>query len=128
MANIKDLVAERQKTHGKYEEHADCTQKLKSVMQSFAGWHQLSPAQKECLDMINHKVGRILSGDPNVEDHWDDIEGYAHITARDIRRVKSENGPKPNIIVETAQVQAGYSGNRQWRSRPNWTAEEGGHI
>lgn len=32
--------------------------------------------------MIAHKMGRILAGDAEFIDHWDDIEGYAHIGNR----------------------------------------------
>ena len=27
--------------------------------------------------MIAHKIGRILAGNPDFKDHWDDIAGYA---------------------------------------------------
>ena len=32
------------------------------------------------LEMIVHKIGRILAGNPNHLDHWVDVEGYARIT------------------------------------------------
>lgn len=31
--------------------------------------------------MIAHKIGRILNGDPNYRDSWDDIAGYAKLAA-----------------------------------------------
>ena len=31
--------------------------------------------------MFAHKIGRILVGDPNHRDHWDDISGYAVLVA-----------------------------------------------
>ena len=40
-------------------------------------WEELSPAQKESLEMIVHKIARILNGDPNYADSWHDISGYA---------------------------------------------------
>lgn len=33
------------------------------------------------LEMIAHKVGRILAGNPHFEDHWADIAGYARLSA-----------------------------------------------
>jgi hypothetical protein len=39
------------------------------------------PIQVEALEMIAHKIGRILSGDPNHQDHWDDIAGYAKLVS-----------------------------------------------
>ncbi len=74
-----ELLAEREKTHGSFEVHANITQMLKSVMHANASWNELSTRHKESLDMILHKIGRIMSGNPNFNDHWDDIAGYAKL-------------------------------------------------
>lgn len=47
------------------------------------GLPYLTATQLESLDMILHKCGRILSGDPNEPDHWRDIEGYARIANKE---------------------------------------------
>jgi hypothetical protein len=47
----------------------------------------MSYVQREAIDMICHKLGRILSGDPSHPDHWLDIQGYA--------RCAWERLPKP---------------------------------
>jgi hypothetical protein len=41
--------------------------------------------QRESLDMIAHKIARILNGNPNVHDHWHDIAGYATLVANDLK-------------------------------------------
>ncbi|MFA6159364.1 MAG: DUF6378 domain-containing protein [Candidatus Paceibacterota bacterium] len=79
MAEIQDILNERQKTHGDYREHAHVTQELKDIMRNHSGWDRLSAIQRESLDMFAHKIGRILSGNPAFEDHWDDIAGYAKL-------------------------------------------------
>jgi hypothetical protein len=76
-----EILAQRGKTHGDYSDHALVTQNLKSQMQLGKNWDDLNPEQKEALEMIQHKVGRILSGNPNFRDHWDDIAGYARLVA-----------------------------------------------
>jgi len=79
------LLAERGKTHGDYTEHANVTQGLKRVAQQTENyWSKLNDTQRESLDMIVHKIGRILSGDPNYADHWDDIAGYARLISQRI--------------------------------------------
>lgn len=75
------LLTERGKTHGDYTVHASITQFLKSVMHDTEGWARLSLTQKETLEMIAHKIGRVLAGDPNFRDHWMDISGYAKLQA-----------------------------------------------
>jgi len=78
---IANILAERQKTHGDYSEHARITQELKSVLRSSPGWDKLTDCQKETLEMIAHKAGRTLAGDPDFKDHWDDIAGYSKLVS-----------------------------------------------
>jgi hypothetical protein len=82
MANkIDQLLKQRCKTHGDFGEHARITQQLKAIVYSTDNWadDRLSYEQREAIDMILHKLGRILAGDPNVEDHWADLQGYAQL-------------------------------------------------
>lgn len=76
-----ELLNERGKTHGDYSDHARITQALKFCAKDGKNWHNNPPEMKEALEMIFHKIGRILSGDPNFRDHWDDIAGYAKLVA-----------------------------------------------
>lgn len=79
--NIDVLLDEREKTHGDYANHAYITQEIKRVMAD-SGRDDLTPMQREALDMIAHKIGRILAGNPNFKDHWDDIAGYARLVSQ----------------------------------------------
>ena len=81
MTQLVEILEERRKQHGDFAVHAAITQGLKAVAQSDVGnYASLVPTQREAIDMILHKIGRILAGDPNHHDHWDDIAGYAKIT------------------------------------------------
>jgi hypothetical protein len=73
------LLGTRGQTHGDFTVHSEITQELKNVMTAQASYKQLSPVQKEALEMIQHKIGRILAGNPDYKDHWDDIAGYARL-------------------------------------------------
>ena len=73
------LLLERGKTHGDFRTTADNIQRIKNVMRDTGGWARLDQVQRECLDCIAIKVGRILSGDAGAADHWDDIAGYARL-------------------------------------------------
>lgn len=81
MTSIEKTLQERQKTHGNFETHAYISQELKHTIQLQSGWNKLSSAQREALDMIAHKIARILNGNPNAHDHWHDISGYATLVA-----------------------------------------------
>jgi hypothetical protein len=73
------ILNEREKTHGDYGENARTAQDLKSVLRAGANWNELSLAQRESLDLICTKLGRILSGNPHEADHWKDLAGYASL-------------------------------------------------
>ena len=67
------------KTHGDFRNTADTSQNIKAVMMAGKNWDKLNNNQREALACIAMKIGRILSGDYNFRDHWDDIEGYAEL-------------------------------------------------
>lgn len=91
--NIKKILEDRKKTHGEFKNHANITIQLKEVMRTSKSYEDciLSDMQKESLDMICHKIGRILSGNPNHLDHWKDIQGYAKLVEQSLQ---DENKPK----------------------------------
>lgn len=77
--SITDTLTERGNNYGKFSSHAIITQDLKYVMRHTDGWDNLNLSQKEALEMIAHKIGRILNGNPNYADSWHDIAGYASL-------------------------------------------------
>lgn len=75
------MLEERGSRYGTFADHAAICQALKDVMHSTPGWQGLAPDQKEALEMNAHKTARILNGDPNYKDSWDDIIGYTKLVA-----------------------------------------------
>jgi hypothetical protein len=73
---ITDTLTERGSRYGKFEEHARITQNIKRSMADSPNWGALPPDMKEALEMVAHKCGRILNGDPTYIDSWHDIAGY----------------------------------------------------
>lgn len=79
--DVNEILADREKTHGSFKSHAAITQALKADMHCQSSWWNLDDTQKESLEMIVHKIGRILAGNPDHKDHWADIAGYAQLIA-----------------------------------------------
>lgn len=79
--NIHDTLNDRQSTHGEYLDRAKMTQTLKQIMRTGMRWDDLVDHERETLDMLANKIGRILSGNPHHHDHWHDIAGYATLSA-----------------------------------------------
>jgi hypothetical protein len=69
--------------YGKFIEGAEVMQMLKRVVQVALNNRDktLAHDQAEAMDMIIHKIGRIINGNPDVVDHWLDIAGYAQLVA-----------------------------------------------
>lgn len=76
---VDDTLDQREKTYGSFTGHSNISQALKSQMKCTNGWSRLQPDQRESLEMIQHKIARILNGDPCYIDSWHDIQGYAKL-------------------------------------------------
>ena len=81
MSTIENTLAERESRYGAFPTHARITQQIKAAMQDSPNWGKLADDQKEALEMVAHKIGRILNGDPNYHDSWHDIIGYTKLVA-----------------------------------------------
>lgn len=80
MANdVNETLADRNKVYGKgsYADRAAMAQRIKDTMRDGLNWGSLTPSMKEGLEMVAHKIARIVSGNPNHADSWHDIAGYA---------------------------------------------------
>jgi hypothetical protein len=84
--SVEKILAERPSQHGEFEENARATWRIMEALQAERNWATLGAGQKHALYMIAHKMGRILAGDPNFPDHWEDIEGYAECVVNRIKK------------------------------------------
>ena len=94
MAEIKDILEERGKTHGDFRDVADLSQDLKITLRRhtakmsdrapFSNSKSKTNSQCEALDNIAQKMARIVCGNPNEPDHWRDIAGYALLIVNEL--------------------------------------------
>jgi len=77
------ILEQRGNRYGKFSGQAEISQRLKGVVREFEAKRgcDLAPDQREALEMVMHKVARIINGDPNYHDSWADIAGYAKLVA-----------------------------------------------
>lgn len=85
---VNSTIDERGERYGKFDEGADIMQSLKNVMRETDGWERLTPSQREALEMIQHKIGRVLNGDPTYDDNWRDICGYSQLILDELNGTK----------------------------------------
>ena len=81
MTDINTILAERGTNYGKFEDHARLSQGIKATMKQGRNWPFLDNDMEEALEMVAHKIARILNGDPKYADSWVDIAGYAQLVA-----------------------------------------------
>jgi hypothetical protein len=81
--NVDKTLDTRAQSYGKFKDGAALMQAIKRSMAEHAARHNKAFAddQWEALEMIVHKIGRIVNGNPDVTDHWVDIAGYATLVA-----------------------------------------------
>jgi len=75
------VLDERAKNYGKFSGIGQLTQTFKSILRDAPSWEGMQPDQKESLEMIVHKLARILNGNPDYADSWVDIAGYARLVS-----------------------------------------------
>lgn len=97
MSTIDTTLAERGTRYGAFTGHAKVTQDLKRAMVATDRWASLADDQKEALEMVVHKIGRILNGDPNYIDSWTDIIGYTRLV--EVRLLESEAAAKAAVTT-----------------------------
>lgn len=85
---IENILNEREKTHGNYEDVARVSQALKDVIRLHLvkQTKHLTSIEHESLDMICGKIARILNGDSREKDHWRDIAGYSMLIVRELEK------------------------------------------
>ena len=81
--DVAETLKARGDKYGTFVGHASITQTLKRAIYDHAKAHgkTFRDDQIEALDMICHKIGRIVNGDPDYADSWVDIAGYAKLVS-----------------------------------------------
>ena len=108
MSGLEKTLAERGARYGDFESHALISSLLKDLMHSAnggEGWQRLAYDQREALEMIAHKIARILNGDPNYADSWVDIGEYATLVAKRLEKLGPEAADeKPSVETPTGET------------------------
>lgn len=81
---INEILDERGKRYGKFVDVAKATDDIQNAVWEQASLGKLDsiePDQSVAIDMICHKLARIVVGDADYLDNWVDIAGYAQLVA-----------------------------------------------
>ena len=73
------IIEARAVRYGDFVTNAGLAQALKAVIIAHPKTCLLAPHKREALDLICTKIARIVNGDPDYPDSWDDIGGFAEL-------------------------------------------------
>ena len=87
LARIPKILESRAKVYGTFRDNARLAQALKREMSGHATdmGRDFTDDQWEALEMIATKISRIVNGNADDVDQWDDIAGYATLIADRLR-------------------------------------------
>lgn len=80
------VLDERAKNYGPFKDMAAITQSFKEILHTAPSWKNMQADQQESLEMIVHKMARILNGQPDYADSWVDIAGYARLVSERLEK------------------------------------------
>jgi hypothetical protein len=81
------ILDARAKTYGPFRDVSELTLTLVDAMNARREKDSLADDQSVALYMIQHKIARIITGDADHIDSWDDIAGYAKLVADRLRGI-----------------------------------------
>jgi len=82
MNEVDNILEVRGSSYGDWPIQSQVSQSIKRAMKHSPNWPKLPPPHRESLEMIAVKISRILNGDYNHADSWEDIAGYATLAER----------------------------------------------
>lgn len=83
--DVDAILGERGNRYGTFESNAKTCQLLKNVLHSQDGWYRLSYVQREAVEMMMHKISRLVNGDATYLDTVVDIAGYNQLMLEHMR-------------------------------------------
>lgn len=100
---VTEITRQRGSVYGAFLHNALVAQAIKAALRNIPDpdneghlWDSLPVDVREGLDLIALKMSRIVTGDHEYLDNWDDIGGYAKIVSDRIRRSVSHRVPITN--------------------------------
>ena len=92
--SIEKILQSRRSTYGSFTDICSTSQQFKTLVRNTIHDRRsvdaslFTPYMLESLDMILHKIARIIHGNPRYADNWVDIIGYAKLVAERLEELE----------------------------------------
>jgi ubiquitin C-terminal hydrolase len=84
------VLKQREKTHGDFELKAIWIQDIMEHITDLYAYTEMQADQREAIHMILIKLSRIIYGDYNHIDHWEDIAGYSQLVVNRLTKEEKQ--------------------------------------
>lgn len=103
---MSKLLEQRGQNYGDFSGQASISQGLKDVARNGVQYDSLKPFQKESVEMILHKIARIVNGNPNYIDSWRDIIGYSQLVVDELNQTEGATDSKiVKVVVKNGKME-----------------------
>lgn len=82
MTATEVLLRQRGEAYGDVARQSAVWERTMAEVATQGGYMSMNPQQRQSIRMILLKVSRLVCGNPNRQDTWDDIAGYAKLANR----------------------------------------------
>lgn len=114
MDETRELLNHRGTQYGAFETQAERSQQFKEILHAAPNWESFPPYVKEALEMVVHKIARLLNGSPYFIDSYRDIVGYTQL----VMDILKEDSRASDVKVE-------YINNCEPASEPQLRPNQG---
>ena len=87
---IEKVLEERGSTYGEFKSNGRIAGLMKEIARKGDGWDALDYYEREAIDMILHKIARVVNG-YRCKDNFVDIAGYATLVIKEYEREEDEH-------------------------------------
>lgn len=77
--DIEAILDARGAQYGDFTLQAEIAQKMKDIARAGVSWQSMPAYQREAIEMVLHKISRMVNGNPLNLDTVDDIIGYTKL-------------------------------------------------
>lgn len=102
--SAQELTAERQSTHGDYDEMSAAVMAQMAVFTKSKNWEILPDGVKTYFLNVAQKNARILTGNPLEPDHFDDVSGYAHLASKTVHKELARRESEGRVLLKDTSV------------------------
>jgi len=95
---IEKVLNERASRYGTFADHANISQKLQEVLWDSPNWKNIPLDTRQAFVVVCDKMARALNGDPEYDDNFVDIIGYATLVLNRIRESQREHVGESEIF------------------------------